>query len=256
MNTNGHVKLHRKFLLSKVRWQKESVVRLFLDLLLLVDYKTGTLETSYRELSRVSVVHGMSTLADALKALKGLEVIDFTAKPTLKISFKNWERYQARKPSKKGSQVFLVEEQSVPNSETGVFLVQERNVPSSVTPPIHKVPVPSLNLKNKEFFISKNTKLNFKNPTTDLERLALFYLQGTDHPGLKKVNNNEILNAAVRMDIPHFETILANCRDLKQAEACVARYVRQARGTYSLYYLACQINSIRQELESEELKNG
>lgn len=122
---------------------------------------------------------------------------------------------------------------------------------------IHKVPVPSLDFKNnKNIFISKNLKLNFQNPTTDLERLALFYLQGTDHPGLKKVNNNEILNAAVRMDIPHFETILANCRDLKQAEACVARYVRQARGTYSLYYLACQINSIRQEVESEELKNG
>lgn len=256
MNTRGHVKLHRKFLMSKVRWQKESVVRLFLDLLLMVDYRTGTLETSYRELSRISVVRGMSAIQEALKALKGLEVIDFTAKPTLKITFQNWEKYQARKPSKKSKEVFLVEERSVPSSGTGVFLVEERSVPSSGTPIIHKVPVPSLNLKNKEFFIPKKTKLDFQNPKTDLEKLALFYLKGTDHPGLKKVNNNEILNAAVRMDLPHFETVLANCRDLEQAEACVEHYVRQAKGTYSMYYLACQINSIRQEVESKEYKRG
>ena len=112
------------------------------------------------------------------------------------------------------------------------------------------------NLKNKEFFISKKSNLDFQNPKTDLEKLALYYLQGTNHPGLKKPDNNEILNAAVHMDIPHFETILANCRDLEQAKACVARYVRRAKGLYSLYYLACQINSIRQEIESEELKNG
>lgn len=241
MNTRGHVKLHRKFLLSKVRWQKESVVRLFLDLLLLVDYQTGTLETSYREMSRISVVRGMSAIQEALKALKGLEVIDFTAKPTLKITFRNWEKYQARKTPKKAKEVFLVE---------------ERSVPSLGTPPIHKVPVPSFNLKNKEFFISKKSNLDFQNPKTDLEKLALYYLQGTNHPGLKKPNKNEILNAAVHMDIPHFETILANCRDLEQAKACVARYVRRAKGLYSLYYLACQINSIRQEVESEELKNG
>ncbi len=241
MNTRGHVKLHRKFLLSKVRWQKESVVRLFLDLLLLVDYQTGTLETSYRELSRISVVRGMSAIQEALKALKGLEVIDFTAKPTLKITFRNWEKYQARKTPKKGKEVFLV---------------KERSVPSSGTPPIHKVPVPSFELKNKEFFISKKSNLDFQNPKTDLEKLALYYLQGTNHPGLEKPNKNEILNAAVHMDIPHFETILANCRDLEQAKACVARYVRRAKGLYSLYYLACQINSIRQEVESEELKNG
>ena len=256
MNTRGHVKLHRKFLLSKVRWQKESVVRLFLDLLLLVDYQTGTLETSYRELSRISVVRGMSAIQEALKALKGLEVIDFTAKPTLKITFRNWEKYQARKSPEKAKEVFLVEERSVPSSGTGVFLVEERSVPSSGTPPIHKVPVPSFNLKNKEFFISKKSKLDFQNPKTDLEKLALYYLQGTNHPGLKKPDNNEILNAAVHMDIPHFETILANCRDLEQAKACVARYVRRAKGTYSLYYLACQINSIRQELESEEYRHG
>ena len=120
---------------------------------------------------------------------------------------------------------------------------------------IHKVPVHYLDFKNnKNIFIYK--KLNFQNPQTDLEKLALFYLQGTDHPGLKKVNNNEILNAAVRMDLPHFETVLANCRDLEQAKACVAHYVRQAKGTYSMYYLACQINSIRQEVESKEYKRG
>ena len=227
MQKTGYIKLHRRFLTSQVRKLNSATVCLFVDLLLLAD-QNGQIITSLTELQKVLGIGSKHTILDALKQLEKVSAVSVVRKPFLQITVPNFSVYQARSCGAK-------------------------NAPLQ----IHKVQVPYLDFKNnKNIFISKNLKLNFQNPTTDLERLALFYLQGTDHPGLKKVNNNEILNAAVRMDIAHFETILANCRDLKQAEACVARYVRQARGTYSLYYLACQINSIRQEVESEELKNG
>lgn len=227
MQKTGYIKLHRRFLTSQVRKLNSATVCLFVDLLLLAD-QNGQIITSLTELQKVLGIGSKHTILDALKQLEKVSAVSIVRKPFLQITVPNFSVYQARSCGAK-------------------------NAPLQ----IHKVQVPYLDFKNnKNIFISKNLKLNFQNPTTDLERLALFYLQGTDHPGLKKVNNNEILNAAVRMDIAHFETILANCRDLKQAEACVARYVRQARGTYSLYYLACQINSIRQEVESEELKNG
>ncbi len=242
MQKTGYIKLHRRFLTSQVRKLNSATVCLFVDLLLLAD-QNGQIITSLTELQKVLGIGSKHTILDALKQLENVSAVSVVRKPFLQITVPNFSVYQARSCGAKNAPV-AVQKMHRSGAE---------NAPAQ----IHKVPVPSLDFKNnKNIFISKNLKLNFQNPTTDLERLALFYLQGTDHPGLKKVNNNEILNAAVRMDIPHFETILANCRDLKQAEACVARYVRQARGTYSLYYLACQINSIRQELESEELKNG
>ena len=242
LQKTGYIKLHRRFLTSQVRKLNSATVCLFVDLLLLAD-QNGQIITSLTELQKVLGIGSKHTILDALKQLENVSAVSVVRKPFLQITVPNFSVYQARSSGAENAPV-AVQKMHRSGAE---------NAPAQ----IHKVPVPSLDFKNnKNIFISKNLKLNFQNPTTDLERLALFYLQGTDHPGLKKVNNNEILNAAVRMDIPHFETILANCRDLKQAEACVARYVRQARGTYSLYYLACQINSIRQELESEELKNG
>lgn len=249
MQKTGYIKLHRRFLTSQVRKLNSATVCLFVDLLLLVD-QNGQIITSLTELQKVLGIGSKHTILDALKQLEKVSAVSVVRKPFLQITVPNFSVYQARSCGAKNA----------PNgAENALGAVQKMHRSGAENAPlqIHKVQVPYLDFKNnKNIFISKNLKLNFQNPTTDLERLALFYLQGTDHPGLKKVNNNEILNAAVRMDIAHFETILANCRDLKQAEACVARYVRQARGTYSLYYLACQINSIRQEVESEELKNG
>ena len=99
----------------------------------------------------------------------------------------------------------------------------------------------------------KNFKtLNFLNPQTDLEKLIRFYLEGVSHPALKKPNNNALLNRAVQNDIPHFQTILANCDDLRQAQECVKKYVSEAKGQYSMFYLAGMINSVRQEVESRE----
>lgn len=243
----GYIKLHRRFLNSHVRKLNSATVCFFIDLLLLAD-KNGQIITSLTELQAVLGIGSKHTVLDALKQLEKVSAVSIVRKPNLQISVPNWSLYQARSSGTK----------TAPNgaeNAPGVVQKMHRNGAENAPAQIHKVPVHYLDFKNnKNIFIYK--KLNFQNPQTDLEKLALFYLQGTDHPGLKKVNNNEILNAAVRMDLPHFETVLANCRDLEQAEACVAHYVRQAKGTYSMYYLACQINSIRQEVESKEYKRG
>ena len=245
----GYIKLHRRFLTSHVRKLNSATVCFFIDLLLLAD-KNGQIITSYRELQEVLGVGSHHTIKVALEQLKKVSAVSFVNKPFLCIQLENWGQYQARAGVAQTAT-------SVAENATEVWHKLPQSVAQTATPQIHKVPVPSLDFKNnKNIFISKKIFLDFQNPQTDLEHLALFYLKGTNHPGLKKVNNNEILNAAVRMDIPHFETVLANCRDLEQAKACVAYYVRQAKGTYSMYYLACQINSIRQEVESKEYKRG
>lgn len=247
MQKTGYIKLHRRFLTSQVRKLNSATVCLFVDLLLLAD-QNGQIITSLTELQKVLGIGSKHTILDALKQLEKVSAVSVVRKPFLQITVPNFSVYQARSSGAKNA----------PNgAENALGAVQKMHRSGAENAPaqIHKVPVHYLDFKNnKNIFIYK--KLNFQNPQTDLERLALFYLKGTDHPGLKKVNNNEILNAAVRMDLPHFETVLANCRDLEQAKACVAHYVRQAKGTYSMYYLACQINSIRQEVESKEYKRG
>lgn len=236
----GYIKLHRRFLNSHVRKLNSATVCFFIDLLLLAD-KNGQIITSLTELQAVLGIGSKHTVLDALKQLEKVSAVSVVRKPNLQISVPNWSLYQARSSGAK----------TAPNgAENAPGVVQKMHRHKYI-----RYPYTNLDFKNnKNIFIYK--KLNFQNPQTDLEKLALFYLKGTDHPGLKKVNNNEILNAAVRMDLPHFETVLANCRDLEQAKACVAHYVRQAKGTYSMYYLACQINSIRQEVESKEYKRG
>lgn len=245
----GYIKLHRRFLTSHVRKLNSATVCFFIDLLLLAD-KNGQIITSLTELQAALGIGSKHTVLDALKQLEKVSAVSVVRKPNLQISVPNWSLYQARSSGAK----------TAPNgAENAPWVVQKMHRSGAENAPvqIHKVPVPSLDFKNnKNIFISKKIFLNFQNPKTDLEKLALFYLKGTDHPALKKVNNNEILNAAVQLDIPHFKTVLANCRDLEQAKACVAHYVRQAKGTYSMYYLACQINSIRQEVESKEYKRG
>lgn len=245
----GYIKLHRRFLTSQVRKLNSATVCLFIDLLLLAD-QNGQIITSLRELMKALNIGSFNTLLGALKRLEKVSAVSVVRAPNLIITVLNWGHYQARSGASKNVA-------NATENVAGVLQKVKQSATESEALQIHKVPVPNLVFKNnKNIFIQEKNFLDFQNPQTDLEFLALYYLQGTNHPGLRKVNKNEILNEAVRMDIPHFKTILANCRDLQQAKACVARYVRQAKGTYSLYYLACQINSIRQEIESEEQKHG
>lgn len=251
----GYIKLHRKFLKSQVRKLNSATVCLFIDLLLLAD-KDGQIETSYREIQDFLNIGSVHTLIKGLEQLKKVAAIEYQKKPNLLIKLNNWGAYQARASVAQNATV------GVAQNATEVLHKMQQSVAQNATPENAQLKVPvQLDIKEyKNFKNSKNIKekffktLNFQTPQTDLEKLIRFYLEGTCHPALKKPNANDLLNLAVQQDLPHFRTILANCDNLEQAKACVKKYVSEAKGTYSMFYLAGQINSIRQEVESREKK--
>ena len=250
----GYIKLYRKFLTSQVRRLKPAAICVFIDLLLLAEYKTGEIKTSYRELAQRLIIRNLKAIQNALDALEQAGAIKTVRQPHLTVKICNWKRYQ--EPQKSVENLW----KSVTPNVTPVT----RGVTASVTPnvtncyaerntPHNKVPVSINVFKEKEYFLAKSVQhLNITNPQTDLEKLALFFARGTKHPALKKPNANELLNIALKNDLLHFQTILAACENLQQAQQIVARFVRNAKGHYSLYYLAQQVNSYRQELESEK----
>lgn len=253
---SGYIKLYRKFLTSNVRRLKPAAICVFVDLLLLAEYKTGEIKTSYRELAQTLVIRNLKAIQNALGALEQAGAIKTQRMPHLIIKICNWKRYQ--EPQKTVENLW----KSVTPNVTPVTPNETPTVTPSVTncyaernTPHNKVPVSINVFKEKEYFLGENAKhLNFTNPKTDLEKLALFFAKGTKHPALKKPNANELLNIALKNDLPHFKTVLAACEDLEQAQKIVARFVKNSRGHYALYYLAQQVNSYRQELESEENK--
>lgn len=249
----GYIKLHRKFLMSHVHKLNGSAVCLFIDLLLLAD-KEGKVETSYTDLQTVVNIRCHKAIKVALEQLQQAGAIKFVSKPNLIIELENWGSYQAR--AKYGENTHTNYGEITHSAMGKIPIVHGENTHTQNE--TIKVPVQLNKKEYKNFKNSKNNKekifnlLNFQNPQTDLEKLIRFYLEGTCHPALKKPNANDLLNVAMAQDIPHFKTILANCDDLEQAKACVKKYVSEAKGTYSMFYLAGQINSIRQEVESRE----
>lgn len=252
----GYIKLYRKFLTSNVRRLKPAAICVFIDLLLLAEYKTGEIKTSYRELAQQLIIRNLKAIQNALNALEQAGAIKTVRQPHLIIKICNWKRYQ--EPQKTVENLW----KSVTPNATPVTPNETPTVTPNVTNCYaesnthnNKVPVSINVFKEKEYFLGENAKhLNFTNPKTDLEKLALFFAKGTKHPALKKPNANELLNIALKNDLPHFKTVLAACEDLEQAQKIVARFVKNSRGHYALYYLAQQVNSYRQELESEENK--
>lgn len=251
----GYIKLHRKFLKSQVRKLNSATVCLFIDLLLLAD-KDGQIETSYREIQEVLKIGSRHTVINGLEQLKKADAIDYDTNPNLLIKLNNWGMYQARSGGAQNAPVSGA--QNAPQVVQKMHQSGAKNAPPKN--PHNEVPV-QLDKEYKN--ISKNSKnikekffktLNFQDPQTDLEKLIRFYLEGTCHPALKKPNANDLLNLAVQQDLPHFRTILANCDNLHQAQECVKKYVSEAKGVYSMFYLAGQINSIRQEVESRDNK--
>ena len=251
----GYIKLHRKFLKSHVHKLKGCAFRLFIDLLLLAD-RDGVVNTSFRELVNITDIRCHKDIKKALDDLKKAEAIVFESVPNLIIKLENWSSYQARTCGEKPHTAYGEK----PHTTVGKNPTPCGEKPHTQKTDIISVPVQLNKRIYKNFKNSKNIKenfyktLNFQNPQTDLEKLIRFYLEGTCHPALKKPNNNDLLNLAVQQDLPHFRTILANCDNLAQAQECVKKYVSEAKGTYSMFYLAGQINSIRQEVESQENK--
>lgn len=252
----GYIKLYRKFLTSNVRRLKPAAICVFIDLLLLAEYKTGEIKTSYRELAQQLIIRNLKAIQNALNALEQAGAIKTVRQPHLTVKICNWRRYQ--EPKKPVENLW----KSVTPNVTPVTPRVTAGVTPNVTncyaernTPHNKVPVSINVFKEKEYFLAKSVPhLNITNPKTDLEKLALFFARGTKHPALKKPNANELLNIALKNDLPHFKTVLAACEDLEQAQKIVARFVKNSRGHYALYYLAQQVNSYRQELESEENK--
>lgn len=248
----GYIKLHRKFLDSHVHKLKGAAFRLFIDLLLLAD-KDGILNTSFNGLVKETNIRCHKDIKRALEELKEAGAIQFESVPNLLIKLENWSSYQARNYGEKPHTTYGEK----PHTPMGKNPTPYGEIPHTH---INSVPVPLKEnykniFKNSETAKKQNSKiLNFLEPQTDLEKLIRFYLEGTCHPALKKPNANDLLNLAVQQDLPHFRTILANCDNLEQAKACVKKYVSEAKGTYSMFYLAGQINSIRQEVESQENK--
>ena len=67
---SGYIKLYRKFLTSNVRRLKPAAICVFIDLLLLAEYKTGEIKTSYRELAQTLVIRNLKAIKNALMALE------------------------------------------------------------------------------------------------------------------------------------------------------------------------------------------
>lgn len=248
----GYIKLHRKFLDSHVHKLKGAAFRLFIDLLLLAD-KEGIINTSFRELSKETDI-ARRDLRTALNKLKIAGAIQFNNLPNLVVKLENWSSYQARKWVRNVPTSCV---QNVPTNGYEMYPQRVQNVPTTENSH-NKVPVPLKEnykniFKNSETAKKQNSKiLNFLEPQTDLEKLIRFYLQLTNHPALNKPNANDLLNVALKNDIPNFEMVLANCTNVTQAAKCVREFVQSAEGTYNLFYLPRQIDSIRQKVEERD----
>ncbi len=249
----GYVKLHRKFLNSKVRQLKPSAICMFIDFLLMADYKTGEINTTFRELGKIMVTSHFAAIKDSLDCLEIAGVIKTKRKPNLEIKIVNWGKYQEPKSNPKMAQ------KCVSESETSRFGNRNKSVSESETNRFgnrnaEQISPYYITTKNKEYFLYEKISLDFQNPKTDLEKLAAYFAKGIKHPAWGKKDANKILNAALEKDLVYLQAVLDNTADLAQAKKIVARFVTNAKGHYSLFYLAQQVHSYRQELESEELK--
>lgn len=130
MKMNGFIKLHRRYLVSKVRGLKGTAPQAFIGLLLLVDFETGKLETSVRELKKMLLMPSTETLYNALAALEQSKSISITRRPNLCIKVRNWKKYQAFGAEKytapKSAQRTKKRVGIVPKSGTALFRFLER----------------------------------------------------------------------------------------------------------------------------------
>lgn len=258
----GYIKLHRKFLKSDVHKLKGNPFRLFIDLLLVADID-GNINTSYSELVKITEIKCHKDIKSSLEKLQSNGALIYSSNPNLKITLLNWGKYQARanyveKTNSTMGKNPIPNYGENPHSTMGKNPIPYGENPHSKNEPL-KVPV-QLDIKEyKNIFKNSTTQknsfnktLNILNPTTDLEKLIKYYLQLTNHPGFGKPNANDVLNVAVQQDIPNFEIVLANCKNVTQAAKCVRQFIQDAKGTYNLFYLPKQINAVRQKVDVQD----
>ena len=275
----GYVKIYRQMLKSEIHRKSFAARACFIDILLLLDRKTGVLCSTVTDLAKLLCVKDRKTMRKVLHELEECGVIKITWTTPLQIMVPGWAFYQRIKKVER------------PEKATKEALVSEENFPTEPSPKVRKNSPPSEEnfptaeekfptkwgknpqptyaykqertriynkniLQEREF--SKNAVqnpdvfLNFSEPKTDLEKFVNFYLKGIESPLLKK--DNKVIIKALKNDIPHFESILERTKDLSQAKRVLERFIKNATGKYSIYYLATQIDAWRQE--DEEKQNG
>lgn len=278
LNTSGYIKIHRVFLTSKIHSLGAPARACFLDILLLLDRKTGSFITNISELAELTKLD-RKTLRKVLEMLSKSNAIRIIRKDAnnIQIVVPNWLRYQkkyAEKEIAEGGEKSSAAWGKIPRG-WGIIPTYWGKIPTLVGKNPHpldflhnSVPV-ILNVeevkevknilrkegadkpRGKKSFSESKLFLNLIDPKTDLEKLIAFYLKGVGNPAFKKPDANQILNKAISNDIPHYEAILNQTESLKQAQDIVAEYVTETKGNFSVYYLSRQIDSRRQMWEEK-----
>ncbi len=279
----GYVKFYRQYLVSDIHKASFIARACFIDILLLLDRKTGVLCISVTELTKCLGISERKTTYRVLRELESYGVIKITWTAPLEIMVPNWAFFQRIKRVEKQEKAVKTESESVYKIHTK----QDSKVCTKDTPSvseihrgvseIHTECVPDTHqcvrnthspyackqeyitrskqellqeAANQKKEIPQNGKsLDFLNPQTDLEKFINFYLKGTESPLLSK--NNLAIAKALKFEIQHFQSILDRTKDLKQAKEILKEYILQAKGTYSVFYLAQQIDYRRSDYEEK-----
>lgn len=279
----GYVKVYRQLLESDVHNASFAARACFIDILLLLDRKTGVLNTSVTDLTRILGIKERKTTYKVLRELESYEVIKITWTKPLEIAVPGWAFYQRIKRVEKPIKEQKTESESVYKIHTG----QASKVCKKDTPSVYKIHRDVYKIhnecvkntqqcvknthspyaykqevltRNKQEFLQEEANLknanskpedfyNFSDPKTDLEKFVNFYLKGIESPLLEK--ENKVIVKALKNDIPHFDSILAKTKNINQAKRILQNFVSSAKGKFSVYYLAQQIDSWRQEDEDK-----
>ena len=276
----GYVKFYRQYLVSDIHNASFSARACFIDILLLLDRKTGVLCISVAELTKALGIKERKTTYKVLRELEAYDVIKITWTSPLEIMVPNWAFFQRIKKVEK-------EPKTEPESVYKIHTKDDSKVCKKYTPSVYKIHNECVKntqecVKNTQGCV-KNThspyackqeiltrskqellqegqnqkneisqtgkSFDFLNPQTDLEKFVNFYLKGTESPLLSKNNNS--ITKALKFELQHFQSVLDRTKDLKQAKGILTEYIRQAKGTYSIFYLAQQIDSRRAEFEEK-----
>ena len=268
----GYVKVYRQLLESDVHNASFAARACFIDILLLLDRKTGVLYSTITDLTRLLCVRDRKTTRKVLHELEECGVIKITWTTPLEIMVPNWAFFQRIKrverqgKTAKGSSE---SEEKFPTKLRKISPLSEEKIPTTE----EKIPTnwgknphspyaykQELNKNIKQEFLQEEANVknanrkpedffNFSDPKTDLEKFVNFYLKGIESPLLGK--ENKVIVKALKNDIPHFDSILAKTKNLIQAKRILQNFVSSAKGKFSVYYLAQQIDSWRQEDEDK-----
>lgn len=279
----GYVKVYRQLLESDVHSASFVARACFIDILLLLDRKTGVLCASVSDLTKIFGIKERKTTYKVLRELEQCEVISITWTRPLQIVVPGWAFYQrikkVERPEKatkktaesvykihtnENEKVCIKDTPSVYKKHTDVYKIHnecvkntQHCVKNTHSPYAYKQEYITRKNKNilQEGNFSKNAVqnpdvlFNFSEPKTDLEKFVIFYLKGIESPLLGK--ENKVIVKALKNDIPHFDSILAKTKNLSQAKRILQNFVSSAKGKFSVYYLAQQIDSWRQEDEDK-----